>query len=147
MAYSGPLFARRPVLVVLCAWKNGSKFTTLLSGPWCSLHHWGLPFCSDIIAHPVPSFPSVKSQPIKTGKFGPKLDSLANQNNPFRAAYHGGHELNESYKLPAPNASGQNHSYMHPAVNKGAGSNTQKLQGKQKMPAGPMRTGKATAGF
>jgi len=53
-------------------------------------------------------------QPVKTGKFGPKLDSMNMQNNPFRAAIQDGHGLNESYKLPAPNASGTNHSYMHP---------------------------------
>lgn len=81
-------------------------------------------------------------QPVKTGKFGPNLSAMDMQNNPFRAAYHGGHELNESYKMPAPNASGTNHSYMHPAANKGGGSNTQTLQAKQNKPAGPMQTGK-----
>lgn len=85
-----------------------------------------------------------KSAPIKTGKFGPKMDDMSHQNNPFRAAYHGGHELNESYKMPVPNASGENHSYMHPANGSGGGSNTQKLQRQQKMPAGPMQTGKNT---
>ena len=35
-------------------------------------------------------------------------------NNPFRAAAQDGHMLNESYKTPAPNASGKNPSYMHP---------------------------------
>jgi hypothetical protein len=82
------------------------------------------------------------TQPVKTKEFGPNLSAMDMQNNPFRAAYHGGHELNESYKLPAPNASGTNHSYMHPAANKGGGSNTQKLQAKQNKPAGPVNTGK-----
>jgi hypothetical protein len=36
------------------------------------------------------------TQPIKTGKFGPKLDDMSMQNNPFRAAYHTGHDLSES---------------------------------------------------
>lgn len=53
-------------------------------------------------------------QPIKTGKFGPKLDSMSMQNNPFRAAAQDGHMLNESYKMPSPNAEGTNLSYMHP---------------------------------
>ncbi len=57
-------------------------------------------------------------QPIKTGKFGPKLDDMSMQNNPFRAAIQDGHMLNESYKMPAPNASGKNLSYMHPQGNK-----------------------------
>ncbi len=83
-------------------------------------------------------------QPIKTGKYGPKLDAMDMQNNPLRAAYVGGHELNESYKMPVPNASGENHSYMHPVHNSGGGSNTQKLSAKQKTPAGPIRLGKNT---
>lgn len=85
-----------------------------------------------------------KTQPIKTGQFGPKLDAMNMQNNPFRAAYFGGHELNESYKMPVPNASGKNDSYMHPAVNRGGSSNTAKLNRGSKMPAGPMKTGKNT---
>ena len=52
--------------------------------------------------------------PIKTGKFGAKLDDKSMQNNPFRAAIQDGHLLNESYKMPAPNSSGTNLSYMHP---------------------------------
>jgi hypothetical protein len=83
------------------------------------------------------------TQPIKTEKFGPKLDAMDMQNNPFRAAYHGGHEINESYKMPAPNASGTNHSYMHPAV-RGGGATTSKLSAKQKTPAGPIQLGKNT---
>lgn len=54
------------------------------------------------------------TQPIKTKKFGPKLDSMSMQNNPFRAAIQDGHGLNESYKMPVPNASGVNLSYHHP---------------------------------
>lgn len=54
------------------------------------------------------------TQPVKTGKFGPKLDAMDMQNKPFRAALQNGHDLNESYKMPAPNASGTNHSYHHP---------------------------------
>ena len=54
------------------------------------------------------------SQPIRTAKFGAQLDSKAMGNNPFRAAIQDGHGLNESYKMPAPNASGQNLSYHHP---------------------------------
>jgi hypothetical protein len=53
-------------------------------------------------------------QPIKTGKFGPKLDDKSMQNNPFRAAIQDGHMLNESYKMPVPNSSGTNLSYHHP---------------------------------
>ena len=78
------------------------------------------------------------SQPIKTGKFGPKMDSMAMQNNPFRAAYQDGHANNESYKNPVPNASGSNPSYMHPhqgpSVSKG-----------NKTPAGPIQHGKNKA--
>jgi hypothetical protein len=84
------------------------------------------------------------TQPIKTGKFGPKLDDMSMQNSPFRAAYHGGHELNESYKVPAPNVMGMNDSYMHPAHNAGGGSNTKKLDAKQSRPAGPIKAGKNT---
>ena len=84
------------------------------------------------------------TQPIKTGTFGPKLDGMHMQNNPFRAAYWGGHDLNESYKMPVPNASGENHSYMHPAENRGGGSNTDRLHAKQKTPAGPIQLGKNT---
>jgi len=83
-------------------------------------------------------------QPIKTEKFGPKLDKMDMQNNPFRAAYHNGHDLSESYKLPAPNASGQNLSYHPPVHAKGGGSNSQKLQAKQNKPAGPVNVGKNT---
>lgn len=85
-----------------------------------------------------------KTQPIKTGTHGPKLDAMDMQNNPFRAAYLGGHDLNESYKMPVPNASGQNHSYMHPAHNGGGSANTQKLDRKQNRVAGPIKTGKNT---
>jgi hypothetical protein len=77
------------------------------------------------------------TQPVKTGPFGPKLDKMDMQNNPFRAAYHTGHDLNESYKMPAPNASGKNHSYMHPT---GAPSQSKG----NKTPAGPIQTGKNT---
>jgi hypothetical protein len=83
-------------------------------------------------------------QPVKTGKFGAKLDDMSGQNNPFRAAYHNGHDLSESYKNPAPNAQGTNHSFMRPENAKGGGSNTQKLQSKQLKPAGPIQTGKNT---
>jgi hypothetical protein len=83
-------------------------------------------------------------QPIKTKEFGPNLSKMDMQNNPFRAAYHGGHDLNESYKMPAPNSSGTNHSYLHPAVSKGGGANTQKLDAKQNRVAGPVKTGKNT---
>jgi len=65
------------------------------------------------------------------------------QNNPFRAAYEGGHELNESYKMPVPNSSGQNHSYIRPVAASG-GANTQKLNRKQNLPAGPIKLGKNT---
>lgn len=81
-------------------------------------------------------------QPIKTENFGPNLSAMDMQNNPFRAAYHGGHELNESYKMPAPNASGKNDSYMHPAHQMGGGANTKKLDAKQNRVAGPVQTGK-----
>jgi hypothetical protein len=81
-------------------------------------------------------------QPVKTGTHGPKLDGMDMQNNPFRAAYHNGHDVNESYKVPAPNAAGENHSYMRPVHGNGGGSNSQKLQGKQNKPAGPIQTGK-----
>ena len=79
-------------------------------------------------------------QPIKTGEFGPKLDSMKMQNNPLRAAYQTGHDLNESYKMPTPNASGVNHSYMRPTKAMAA----PKLSGKQNKPAGPVDTGKNT---
>lgn len=82
-------------------------------------------------------------QPVKTGKFGAKLDAMDMQNNPFRAAYHNGHDLSESYKMPAPNASGTNHSFMRPE-HAGGGSTSQKLQAKQNKPAGPVQTGKNT---
>lgn len=85
-----------------------------------------------------------KTQPIKTGTHGPKLDAMNMQNNPLRAAYFGGHELNESYKMPVPNASGENHSYMHPVNGNGGGSNTKALHAKNGAPAGPIRTGKNT---
>jgi hypothetical protein len=81
-------------------------------------------------------------QPIKTEKFGPKLDKMDMQNNPFRAAYFGGHDLSESYKSPAPNAEGENHSYMRPVHSGGGASNTQKLDSKQNRVAGPIKTGK-----
>lgn len=54
------------------------------------------------------------SQPVKTKKFGAKLDAMDMQNNPFRAAIQDGHGLNESYKMPVPNSLGQNLSYHHP---------------------------------
>ena len=53
-------------------------------------------------------------QPVRTKKFGADLSAKDMQNSPFRAAIQDGHSLNESYKLPAPNASGTNHSYAHP---------------------------------
>ena len=53
-------------------------------------------------------------QKIKTGSFGPKLDSMDMQNNPFRAMVQHGHGLNESYKIPTPNSLGQNLSYHNP---------------------------------
>lgn len=84
------------------------------------------------------------TQPVKTEKFGPKLTAMDMQNNPFRAAYHNGHDLSESYKMPAPNASGTNHSFMRPEHASGGGSNSQKLQAKQNKPAGPIQTGKNT---
>jgi hypothetical protein len=74
-------------------------------------------------------------QPIKTEKFGPKLDAMNMQNNPFRAAYHTGHDLNESYKLPSPNASGKNPSYARPHDGPGQTKGN-------KMPAGPVQLGK-----
>jgi hypothetical protein len=84
-------------------------------------------------------------QPVKTKTFGPDLSKLDMQNNPFRAAYHNGHDLSESYKLPAPNAKGENLSYHRPTANNGGGANSQKLQAKQKLPAGPIQTGKNMA--
>ena len=83
-----------------------------------------------------------KTIPINTGEFGPKMDGMFNQNNPFRAAYFGGHELNESYKMPVPNNLGVNDSYMHPAVNKGGGTNTKQANMRSKLIAGPVKTGK-----
>lgn len=44
----------------------------------------------------------------------PKIPKGHDMNNPFRAAAQDGHMLNESYKLPSPNKSGTNLSYMHP---------------------------------
>ena len=84
------------------------------------------------------------AQPIKTGAYGPHLDAMDMQNNPLRAAYWGGHELNEYYKMPVPNASGVNHSYMNPTNHGGGSSNTMSLHGKQKTPAGPIQLGKNT---
>jgi hypothetical protein len=40
--------------------------------------------------------------------------SLDHVNNPQDAAFLGGHALNESYKVPAANASLTNLSYVHP---------------------------------
>lgn len=59
-------------------------------------------------------------QKIKTGSFGPKLDAMDMQNNPFRAMVQDGHGLNESYKQPAPNSLGANMSYHHPNGGKAA---------------------------
>lgn len=81
-------------------------------------------------------------QEVKTKKFGPKLDAMDMQNSPFRAAYHNGHDISESYKMPVPNEKGENHSYMRPVEHDGRGSNSQKLQAKQNKPAGPVITGK-----
>lgn len=79
----------------------------------------------------------------KTKKLGTDESNLKHQNNPFDAAYIGGHELNHAFKNPVPNASGVNHSYMHPvANNSGNSANTMKLNRGSKMPAGPMRSGK-----
>jgi hypothetical protein len=64
-------------------------------------------------------------------------------NSPFRAAEAEGHGLNESYKLPPPNSSGKNDSYMHPLVG-GASMAVPKLSAKQNKPAGPVKTGKNT---
>jgi hypothetical protein len=84
-----------------------------------------------------------KTQPIKTGKFGPNLTAMDMQSNPLRAAYEDGHGLNESYKMPVPNASGKNLSYHRP-VDAGGGASSKTLSAKQKMPAGPVNTGKNT---
>lgn len=72
----------------------------------------------------------------------PKVPHGHPMSNPFRAAEASGHELNESYKLPAPNASGTNHSYMHPVVAGGGGANSKTLSAKQSKPAGPVQLGK-----
>jgi hypothetical protein len=82
-----------------------------------------------------------KTQPIKTGKFGPNLSAMSMQNNSFRAAYQDGHGLSESYKMPVPNASGKNLSYHRP-VDAGGGASSAKLAAKQKTPAGPIKMGK-----
>lgn len=63
--------------------------------------------------------------------------------NPIRPAEADGHGLNESYKMPAPNASGKNESYMHPLVG-GAVLEVPKLSAKQAKPLGPPKTGKNT---
>lgn len=76
-------------------------------------------------------------QKIKTEKFGPKLDKMNMQNNPFRAGAQDGHMLNESYKMPAPNASGKNDSYAHPHGNKTSKPGNV-------MPGGPMKDNKNT---
>jgi len=47
-------------------------------------------------------------------QFGNIERALDHVNNPQDAAFLGGHELNESWKLPAANPSGRNASYMHP---------------------------------
>ena len=85
-----------------------------------------------------------KTQPIKTGKYGPNLSAMDMQNNSFRSAYQDGHGLSESYKMPVPNASGANHSYMRP-VPAGGGASSSKLAAKQKTPAGPIKMGKNTS--
>ena len=63
--------------------------------------------------------------------------------SPFRASEGDGHLLNESYKMPPPNAMGENHSYMHPVVG-GKALDIPKLSAKQNKPAGPVKTGKNT---
>lgn len=45
---------------------------------------------------------------------GSHEESRQHVNHPFRDLHKGGHDLNERYKVPAANPSGQNHSYMHP---------------------------------
>jgi hypothetical protein len=73
----------------------------------------------------------------------PKIPHGHPMNNPFRAAEADGHQLSESYKMPAPNASGTNHSYMRPAL-AGGGASSPKLSAKQSKPAGPVNLGKNT---
>lgn len=71
----------------------------------------------------------------------PKVPHGHPMSSPFRAAEADGHQLSESYKMPAPNASGQNHSYMRP-VAAGGGASSAKLSAKQNKPAGPVQLGK-----
>lgn len=73
----------------------------------------------------------------------PKIPKGHGMSKPLRAAEADGHQLNESYKLPVPNASGTNHSYMRP-VQAGGGASSPKLSAKQNKPAGPIQLGKNT---
>ena len=86
--------------------------------------------------------PSLKFVLSESNMRKPQIPTGHSMANPFRAAFTGGHELNESYKMPAPNSRGANESYMHPVVSGGRGSNTQKLSAKQNKPAGPVNMGK-----
>lgn len=54
---------------------------------------------------------------IKGKKFSDRsVSDTTHANAPFRDHHLDGHDLNESYKIPAANASGSNLSYMHPLV-------------------------------
>jgi len=69
-----------------------------------------------------------KASNMKPG--GTDESAQTHGSNPQRAAWEGGHALNESYKVPCPNPTGRpNHSYMHPLVNPGK-ENAPKMAGK-----------------
>jgi hypothetical protein len=63
--------------------------------------------------------PTTGELPIGGKTSNREANSHKHGNSPFRDLHKGGHDLNESYKKPAANESGENHSYMHP-LNGGA---------------------------
>jgi len=62
--------------------------------------------------------PTTGTAKVKGGKYqiNKSVADTNHQNSPFRDLEKDGHELNHSYKNPAANQSGVNHSYMHPLV-------------------------------
>lgn len=62
-----------------------------------------------------------KGEASKMKPGGSDESYMTHQNNPQRAAWEDGHQLNESYKVPGAHQAGRtmNHSYMHPHVNPG----------------------------
>lgn len=77
----------------------------------------------------------------KRGGGNKKSGSDAHVNSPFRDVHMGGHDLNESYKIPSPNESGVNHSYMHP-LDLGAAENSPGFPSPQGNHIAPLQTGK-----